>query len=271
MDQHGLVLAQIEERHQLASGHLSQDTQSGRISSMAAEDELARLSAERDAYLRQRDEAIGERNAYLQQRDEAIGERNAYLQQRDQAIGERNHLERQLDEIRFERDRLLIERAGITPWSHTHESSQPRIGGTDEIVSTARSNLRSTLGNAAAHLPDPGPRWGTFVAWCREQIPTFSTAEEAIQFAQNPLKHGGFESRSSGDQLARDATEQEAILLRAFPQFAPYFGSFCEPELSSSSCTTIISGRRVAGPMYGHMISYFHCLPASRNQILFAR
>jgi hypothetical protein len=30
------------------------------------------LAAERDAYLRQRDEAIGERNEFLRQRDEAI-------------------------------------------------------------------------------------------------------------------------------------------------------------------------------------------------------
>src|SRR5262245_59193562 len=39
----------------------------------------AGLAAERDAYLRQRDEAIGERNEFLRQRDEAIvaGDRRA--------------------------------------------------------------------------------------------------------------------------------------------------------------------------------------------------
>jgi hypothetical protein len=55
------------------------------------------LSAERDAYLRQRDEAIGERNELLRQRDEAIGERNEFLRQRDVAIGERNEILRQRD------------------------------------------------------------------------------------------------------------------------------------------------------------------------------
>ena len=46
----------------------------------------ASLAAERDAYLRQRDEAIGERNELLRQRDIAIGERNEFLRQRDEAI-----------------------------------------------------------------------------------------------------------------------------------------------------------------------------------------
>ena len=46
----------------------------------------ASSAAERDAYLRQRDEAIGERNELLRQRDIAIGERNEFLRQRDEAI-----------------------------------------------------------------------------------------------------------------------------------------------------------------------------------------
>jgi adenylate cyclase class IV len=43
----------------------------------------AASAAERDTYLRQRDEAIGERNEFLRQRDIAIGERNEFLRQRD--------------------------------------------------------------------------------------------------------------------------------------------------------------------------------------------
>jgi putative sugar O-methyltransferase len=220
---------------------------------MAAEDELARLGAERDAYLRQRDEAIGERDAYLRQRDEAIGERDAYLRQRDEAIGERNEFKRQLDEIRYERDRLLSER---------REPSTGRngLGRMDDIVAMARRNLDSSLADAAAHLPDAGPRWGTLATWCRKQVPTLRTAEEAIHFAQEPVHHGGFESRFRGDDLASKATEQEALLLRSFPQFAGHFASFCEPELSNPSATMIINGRRVASPMYTHMISYFVCL-----------
>jgi hypothetical protein len=56
------------------------------------------LSAERDAYLLQRDQALGERDAYLEQRDIALGERNAYLEQRDVALGERNEMQRQREE-----------------------------------------------------------------------------------------------------------------------------------------------------------------------------
>jgi hypothetical protein len=55
------------------------------------------LAAERDAYLRQRDEALGERNEYLRQRDIALRERNELRRQIDEACGERNELHRQRD------------------------------------------------------------------------------------------------------------------------------------------------------------------------------
>ena len=84
----------------------------------------ALLAAERDAYLRQRDEAIGERDAYLRQRDEALGERDeilrqrdgaraerdAYLRQRDEALGERNEFQRQRDVAIGERNELQRQR-----------------------------------------------------------------------------------------------------------------------------------------------------------------
>jgi hypothetical protein len=57
----------------------------------------AALAAERDAYLRQRDEALGERNEYLRQRDVALGERNELRRQIDEAWGERNEFRRQRD------------------------------------------------------------------------------------------------------------------------------------------------------------------------------
>jgi hypothetical protein len=48
------------------------------------------LAAERDAYLQQRDQALGERNEWQRQRDVAMAERDAFLHQRDQAIGQMN-------------------------------------------------------------------------------------------------------------------------------------------------------------------------------------
>ena len=68
------------------------------------------LAAERDEFLRQRDEALGERNEYLRQRDEALGERNEYLRQRDEALGERNEYLRQRDEALGERNEYLRQR-----------------------------------------------------------------------------------------------------------------------------------------------------------------
>jgi hypothetical protein len=82
---------------------------------------VAALAAERDAYLRQRDQAIGERNEVRRQRDEALGERDellrqregaraerdAYLRQRDEALGERNELLRQRDEALGERNEVV--------------------------------------------------------------------------------------------------------------------------------------------------------------------
>ncbi len=50
----------------------------------------AALAAERDAYLQQRDEALGERNELRRQLDIALGERNELRRQLDEAIGEAN-------------------------------------------------------------------------------------------------------------------------------------------------------------------------------------
>ncbi len=52
--------------------------------------EAGALAAERDAYIQQRDQALGERNEWRRQRDVAMAERDAYLQQRDDAIGAKN-------------------------------------------------------------------------------------------------------------------------------------------------------------------------------------
>ena len=48
-----------------------------RVAQMALQEALAQLEntmRERDAYLRQRDVALGERNEFLRQRDEALAE-----------------------------------------------------------------------------------------------------------------------------------------------------------------------------------------------------
>jgi hypothetical protein len=52
-------------RAMLHAGDLERELQQARMRE-------AGLAAERDAYLRQRDEAIGERNEFLRQRDEAL-------------------------------------------------------------------------------------------------------------------------------------------------------------------------------------------------------
>lgn len=54
-------------------------------------------------------------------------ERDAYLRQRDEALGERNEYKRQLDEVMIERDRLRIERPDIAPWPDPPVSSEPSI------------------------------------------------------------------------------------------------------------------------------------------------
>jgi hypothetical protein len=81
-----------------------------RIELENARSKISGLAAERDAYLRERDEALGERNAFLRQRDEALGERNAFLRQRDEALGERNEFLRQRDEALGERNEFLHQR-----------------------------------------------------------------------------------------------------------------------------------------------------------------
>jgi Sulfotransferase domain len=68
------------------------------------------LVAERDDFLRQRDEALGERNEFLRQRDEALGERNELVRQRDEALGERNEFLRQRDDALGERNEFLRQR-----------------------------------------------------------------------------------------------------------------------------------------------------------------
>jgi hypothetical protein len=64
------------------------------------------LAAERDAYLQQRDQALGERNEILRQRDVALGERNELRRQLDTTIGERDEVRHQLDVATGERNEL---------------------------------------------------------------------------------------------------------------------------------------------------------------------
>jgi hypothetical protein len=88
-----------------------------RIELENARSKISGLAAERDAFLRQRDQAVaerdeilGERNEFLRQRDEALGERNEFLRQRDQALGGRNEFLRQRDEALGERNEFLRQR-----------------------------------------------------------------------------------------------------------------------------------------------------------------
>jgi hypothetical protein len=59
---------------------------------------VATISAERDAYLSQRDVATGERNELRRQLDIASGESNELRRQLDIAIGERNDFVQQRDQ-----------------------------------------------------------------------------------------------------------------------------------------------------------------------------
>jgi putative sugar O-methyltransferase len=128
-----------------------------------------------------------------------------------------------------------------------------------DTLSLARGHFADALNSTDDGLPDPGPRWGTIADWCREKIPTFETVEQAVHFAQDPLHHGGFELRQAGDALEQWATESEAWLAARFPDVAAHLSSFCEPEISLPSTTTIKNGRRVSGPMYQHVRFFLDC------------
>jgi hypothetical protein len=93
---------------------------------------LAVMSAERDAYLKQRDDAIGEaqvllaqrdsatveRDVALQQRDEALGQLAAALKQRDTAIGERAEAFLQRDQaIGVRNDAMMQRDAAFAAWN----------------------------------------------------------------------------------------------------------------------------------------------------------
>jgi Galactose-3-O-sulfotransferase len=88
------------------------------------------LVVERDAYLRQRDVALGERNELRRQLDIVVGEHKELLHQRDQALGERN-------EVLWQRDgaisacnglrRQLAER--IEQWEHRTDMAARRGRG----------------------------------------------------------------------------------------------------------------------------------------------
>jgi hypothetical protein len=75
---------------------------------------LATASAERDAYLQQRDVAIGERNEILRQRDVAIGECKELQRQRDIAVFKSNEFLRQRDIALGERDALAAQLRATT-------------------------------------------------------------------------------------------------------------------------------------------------------------
>jgi hypothetical protein len=109
----------------------------------------------------------------------------------------------------------------------------------DSILAAARRHLEDALHDPTRDLPDPGPRWGTIAAWCRENVALFASHEQAVHFAQIPTGHGGFEARLTGADLARMAETMDAALLRDFPQAASHFTSFVEPEISRPDTTMI--------------------------------
>jgi putative sugar O-methyltransferase len=129
----------------------------------------------------------------------------------------------------------------------------------DPILTIARQHLSDALNDPGHGRPDPGPRWGTLAAWCRQNIPNFRSAEQALHFAQAPLGHGGFEARLTGEALAENVKTFDAMLRRDFPQAVSHFPSFIEPEASRSETTTVLNGRRVSSPLVAHMLFYFSC------------
>lgn len=224
-----------------------------------------RDQAERDQYLRERDVALGERNEYLRQRDIALGERNEYLRQRDVALGEQNELLRQRDEAMGERNEFLrqLESAQVECdelrlrlSSARWEAGSPR-GGHAGILAIAREHLESASSDPTDDLPDPGARWGTIAAYCREKIPTFQSPVEAVHFAQMPAGHGSFEVRLTGDALPELLARQERVLADVAPGAGAHLQSFSEPDLSLPDTLLRHNGRSVSTPLGTHTFFFF--------------
>ena len=78
-----------------------------RLELQAAQTRIGVLCAERDAYLRQRDEAIGERNELLRQRDEAIGQKDLQAE-RSARLAHRADLKSSRKPRVATRDRILM-------------------------------------------------------------------------------------------------------------------------------------------------------------------
>jgi hypothetical protein len=78
-----------------------------RLELQEAQRRIGVLCAERDAYLRQRDEAIGERNELLRQRDEAIGQKDLHAE-RSARLAHRADLNRSRKPRVATRDRILM-------------------------------------------------------------------------------------------------------------------------------------------------------------------
>jgi putative sugar O-methyltransferase len=129
----------------------------------------------------------------------------------------------------------------------------------DAVLALAREHLNDATADATHALPDAGPRWGTLAAWCRQNIASFETAEQAVHFAQRPTGHGGFEARFCSDSLAQMAAKFEARLASEFPDVAPHLSSFAEPDISEPESTLIYNRRRVSSPMFAHIIFMLNC------------
>jgi putative sugar O-methyltransferase len=197
----------------------------------------AELEAQRDQYQAERDVALAERDAYLRQRDEAIGERNEFLRQLESAQVECDELRLRLSSARWEARSFRGEHA--------------------RVLTIAREHLDSASSDPTDDLPDPGARWGTIAAYCREKIPTFQSPMEAVHFAQMPAGHGSFEVRLTGDALAEMLARQERVLADVAPVAAAYLQSFSEPDLSLPDTLLRRNGRSVSTPLGAHTFFFF--------------
>jgi hypothetical protein len=130
-----------------------------------------------------------------------------------------------------------------------------------EVLIRSKANLDRALSDAsAAKLPDAGVRWNAYSEAVRSKFNNIRTPLEAIHFAQDGLRHGGFESRDSSEKLLDLVQGQELHLQTMFPEFADKLDSFTESHLSLSETVAGWNGRLISRPLFAHAHFILRCL-----------
>ena len=123
----------------------------------------------------------------------------------------------------------------------------------DEILRLPKEHFVHGLKNKArANVPDLGLRWEKYAKWTHAQIDSLQTAKQVVEFAQE--RHG-FELRESGSNLVQTIEQWEKKVCDDFPQYALFFDSWADSNLSSENTTTNYQGR-LMGSMLCHLIRF---------------